>query len=235
MAATGEIYSEKQINYPTGGNMLFEYTGLSGSRIGASFIQPETTTNHDGRPPDSLPRLYKLEKHHEDHQDFRNRPDVLAGRAPPPTPRPTSNRTTCRSRASTARRMKARAAPRCRPSWPRGRRQGGRPVWNVEPTTRPSPASTALRTTAPAAPRSKPIWPAPRSPAGVERRTQRHAVLRRLSRRMSHRRAPPASPRNEQPSPCCISPPAVPGGILPGGQRPASKRITGTWPRSRQV
>jgi hypothetical protein len=51
---------KKQINYPTDGNMLFEYTGLSGCRIGASFIQPETTTNHDGRPPDSLPPALQI-------------------------------------------------------------------------------------------------------------------------------------------------------------------------------
>ena len=237
MAATGEIYSEKQINYPTGGNMLFEYTGLSGSRIGASFIQPETTTNHDGRPPDSLPGSTNWRSTMKTTKTFATALMFsLAALGAAAHASPTSNRTTCRSRASTARRMKARAAPRCRPSWPRqGRRQGGRP--GLERRAQRHALRRRLRHSVqrpqPRPGRSRSGQRQDRRP-GVERRTTTCRSPASITANESPAGAARLA-RNEQPSPCCISPPAVPGRHFCPAASARQQRITGTWPRSRQV
>ena len=207
--------------------MLFEYTGLSGCRIGASFIQLKqqrtTTAGRRIRSPGSTNwrSTMKTTKTFATALMFAG---ALGAAAASPNIEP--NNVPFQGVYGT--RMKARA-PRCRPSWPGAPPR--RPASGTSsPTTRPSPASTALRTTAPAAPRSKPIWPAPDRRPGVERRTQRHAVLRRLSRRMSTRRRRLAATNN----PPLYFAARGSGGIF--ARRPAPRqRITGTWPRSRQV
>ena len=122
--------------------------------------------------------------------------------------------------------MKARAAPRCRPSWPRpGRRQGGRP--GLERRAQRHALRRRLRHSVqrpqPRPGRSRSGQRQDRRP-GVERRTQRHAVLRRLSRRMSHRRAPPASPATNNPPRVVFRRPRFRGGIFcPAASAPPAK------------
>ena len=227
MAATGEIYSEKQINYPTGGNMLLNirvYPDLGSAHHSFNRKQQRTTTA--GRRI-SLPGSTNWRSTMKTTKTFATALMFCWPRwAPPPTPRPTSNRTTCRSRASTARRMKARAAPRCRPPscQAKAAAKAAGQVWNVEPNDTPfagvygtpynGPSRAQVEAdlaSAKIAGQVSNVEPTTcRSPASITANDTAGAARPR--------------PATNNPPLCCISPPAVPGRhFCPAASAPPAK------------
>ena len=108
-------------------------------------------------------------------------------------------------------------------------------VWNVEPNDTPFAGVYGTPYNGPSRAQVEADLASAKIAGQVSNVEQRHAVLRRLSRRMSHRRAPPASPATNNPPRVVFRRPRFRGGIFARRPAPASKRITGTWPRSRQV